>query len=73
MQNRRGLAVRFSSGTSGLLSVIPGDKKTFLAAQYGFAKAASSMTDFFSADSIGDSTCVGQIINASGLTNRQRL
>jgi phenylacetate-coenzyme A ligase PaaK-like adenylate-forming protein len=48
--NAAGLAVRLSSGTSGLLSVIPRDAKTFLAAQYGFAKAASSMTDFFSDD-----------------------
>ena len=46
--NAAGLAVRLSSGTSGLLSVIPRDTKTFLACQYAYAKTVNSMIDEFS-------------------------
>jgi len=48
--NAAGLAVKTSSGTSGMLSVVPRDKRTFLACQYGYAKAVNSMIDEFSDD-----------------------
>ncbi len=41
--NRSGLKVAYSSGTSGIHTVIPRDKKTFYAAEYAAAKAAISM------------------------------
>jgi hypothetical protein len=43
--NAAGLAVMYSSGTSGRLTFIPRDMKTFLAAECAFAKLAVSMTD----------------------------
>ena len=45
--NAAGLTVTYSSGTSGLLSVIPRDMKTLKAAQYGFAKSATNVIDLF--------------------------
>jgi long-chain-fatty-acid---luciferin-component ligase len=45
--NAAGIAVTYSSGTSGLLTVIPRDMKTLKTAQYGFAKSATNMIDLF--------------------------
>jgi long-chain-fatty-acid---luciferin-component ligase len=45
--NAAGLVITYSSGTSGLVSVIPRDMKTFKTARYGWAKSAISMVDFF--------------------------
>ncbi|HYC19422.1 MAG TPA: hypothetical protein VEF35_02215 [Candidatus Bathyarchaeia archaeon] len=50
--NAAGLALMYSSGTSGRLTVIPRDMKNFVAAEYGFAKAVSSMLDLFSDDTL---------------------
>ncbi len=41
--NAAGLVVTYSSGTSGRFTVIPRDKKTFLAAEYALAKAVVNM------------------------------
>jgi long-chain-fatty-acid---luciferin-component ligase len=41
--NAAGLVVTYSSGTSGRFTVIPRDKKTFLAAEYALAKAIVNM------------------------------
>jgi phenylacetate-coenzyme A ligase PaaK-like adenylate-forming protein len=43
--NAAGLAVMYSSGTSGRLTFIPRDMKTFVAGQYAVAKLTASMTD----------------------------
>jgi len=45
--NAAGINVTHSSGTSGLLTVIPRDMKTFKAARYAFAKLATNMLDLF--------------------------
>jgi hypothetical protein len=45
--NTAGLAVTYSSGTSGLLSVMPRDTKTFSTARYCWAKSATNMMNFF--------------------------
>ena len=41
--NAAGLVVTYSSGTSGRFTVIPRDKKTFLAAEYALAKSITNM------------------------------
>ena len=41
--NAAGLVVTYSSGTSGRFTVIPRDKKTFLAAEYALAKSVINM------------------------------
>jgi hypothetical protein len=41
--NTKGLAVMYTSGTSGRFSVIPRDMKTFRAAEYALAKSRASM------------------------------
>jgi len=43
--NAAGMAVSYSSGTSGRHTVIPRDQKTFKAAQYAFAKLRAYMID----------------------------
>ncbi|HYA60587.1 MAG TPA: hypothetical protein VED16_00715 [Candidatus Acidoferrum sp.] len=43
--NAAGMAVSYSSGTSGRHTVIPRDQKTFKAAQYAFAKLRANMID----------------------------
>ena len=43
--NAAGLAVSYSSGTSGRHTFIPRDQKTFRAAQFGLAKCRASMID----------------------------
>jgi long-chain-fatty-acid---luciferin-component ligase len=50
--NAAGLAVMFSSGTSGRLTAIPRDMKTFVASEYAFAKAVTSMLDIFAGDGL---------------------
>jgi hypothetical protein len=45
--NAAGLVVTYSNGTSGLVSVIPRDTKTFKTAKYAWAKSAINMADFF--------------------------
>jgi len=50
--NASGLAVTYSSGTSGRFTFIPRDQKTFLAGQYGLAKSVITMWagDLFQTD-----------------------
>ena len=50
--NASGLAVTYSSGTSGRFTFIPRDQKTFLAGQYGLAKSVINMWagDLFQTD-----------------------
>ena len=41
--NAQGMALTYSSGTSGRLTVIPRDQRTFLAAEYGLAKSVVNL------------------------------
>jgi hypothetical protein len=41
--NAHGMTLTYSSGTSGRFTVIPRDQRTFLAGEYGLAKAISNM------------------------------
>ena len=43
--NAAGMAITYSSGTSGRCTIIPRDQKTFLAAECAVAKLTASMTD----------------------------
>ncbi len=50
--NAAGLAVSYSAGTSGRLTVIPRDMRTFRASQYAFAKSCNGVMDLFADQSL---------------------
>jgi hypothetical protein len=59
--NAAGLVVTYSSGTSGRLTIIPRDRKTFVAAEYIVARSVSSMADLTADDAnlmLADHICV---------------
>jgi hypothetical protein len=50
--NAAGMVVTYSSGTSGLHTVIPRDMRTYLAHQYAHAKLKSCLCDLMAADHV---------------------